>query len=121
MVFSDTLIFNDMSDVKTQRSKEVGLDISIGKFGFGGSHSHKKAKEVIENSSKFLSENKAVNSVAKANYIPGDFLAKSLNIYVQDYINTKLPTTFEANPNAYYDLFRQFGTHYFNVANFGGT
>lgn len=104
-------------DIKTAMSVTVGLDLAAGLFSFSASTTYKRDRQTIDESEKSLVVKDGSIYVYEAQF--RDVNSQEVSKDFKKYFDS-LPSTFEADPEAYFKFINQFGTHYFYKANFGG-
>ena len=72
----------------------------------------------MDEKKKSLASSEQVVTAFAASMIP--FISLQITPHLEKYIEERLKLTFEEDPAPYREFIRQWGTHFFHKANFGG-
>lgn len=114
---NDVVFQKSMEDIKKSLSNKFGLDIETGVFSFSSSPRYTEDRQTVEEEKKSLitryenvyiyeAQLKDVSELDVGEDFKSDF--------------NDLPATYEKDPEKYFQFIKDYGTHYFYKANFGG-
>ncbi|CAL1530300.1 unnamed protein product, partial [Lymnaea stagnalis] len=114
----DVSLYKTYNDIRRTLTREVGGSGALWNFAFSGSYSYKKMQNTITNTSRYICDSASFESATRADVNPG--WGMDMDPFAQKFVDLKLNGSFEANPGPYNKFIKEFGTHYFASANFGG-
>ncbi|KAI2806882.1 hypothetical protein BLOT_008841 [Blomia tropicalis] len=108
----------NIDEVKKSMAAKVDLEVNAGTFGsFSGSTSYKEAKGHMLKTDKSVAETSATVSSIEFDLKAPEILHTSP--YFESWVES-LPSSYEKDPLMYDEFVDTFGTHYFDIAKFGG-
>jgi len=109
-------VIQSHSDVRKFMATSAGVGSMSGSFSL--SASYQQMSSTVMDKKKSLASSKRVVPVFRARMLPS--ISLKITPHVEKYIKTRLTPTFEEDPASYRDFIAQWGTHFFQRANFGG-
>jgi len=109
-------VMKTRSDVSNFFSANAGIGDPTGLFKLSASYS--KMTAMVDEKKKSLASSKHVVPAFAAHMLPATSLQATPHI--ENYIKKHLNNTFEKDPEPYRQFINQWGTHFFQKANFGG-
>jgi len=109
-------VFRKLDQVINSMKLSVGIGDALGLFMLSPSLNF--AHSTLTNTSRYIEEVKAHVSSFRADHAPSWVM--ELTKYAKMYLERRLTGSFDAMPRRYEEFIKNFGTHYFQDAFFGG-